>query len=71
MESTKLAELLAAQYNLNRTVLQIHQALIDYQFASMTLQIAVEATRLAEICWQQEQINLAIESRKLSTARDE
>ncbi|MDX2245070.1 MAG: hypothetical protein NW224_30705 [Leptolyngbyaceae cyanobacterium bins.302] len=60
MESTKLAELIAAQYSANRAQLQTHQAFIDCQLAAMNSQVAVESTRLAAIRCQQEQIKLAI-----------
>lgn len=61
MESTKLAELIAAQHSVNRAQLQTHQAFINCQLASMNSQIAVESTRLAAIRCQQERIKLTID----------
>lgn len=60
MKSSTLAQLLSAQFDLQRTRLQVQQASLNCGLALMQSQIAAESTRLAAVRCQEEQVKLAI-----------
>ncbi len=67
MESTNLADLLAAHHSAGRAQLQAHQACINAHLACLASQVALEATYLAALRCQQAHIHLAIARSQSST----
>lgn len=61
MESSKFAELATANFDLNRSLLQLQSAHIACNLTAFNSQIAVQTTELALIRYQQAQLSLALE----------
>lgn len=62
MESAKLAELTAVNFDLNRSLLQIQSAQITCKVIALESRIAVQTNNLAYTRYQQAQVSLALES---------
>lgn len=61
MESSKLAELATANFDLNRSLLQIQSVQIACNIVALESQIAIQTKDLAFTRYQQAQISLALE----------
>ncbi len=62
MESSKLAELATANFELNRSLLQIQSAQIACNLTVLKSQISSQANDLALIRYQQVEVSLALEN---------
>lgn len=71
MESSKFAELVTANFDLNRSLLQLQSAHIACNLTALKSHIAVQATDLALIRYQQAQLFLALEIARSQSSQEQ